>query len=231
MAEQKVQDVEVTETRFEKARGYWTRFQKPLIAIGIGIILVASIYVIYKKFFKDPAEEKAAEAIFKAEEYFRNDSLNLALNGDGQNKGFLYVIKNYSGTKAGNLAHFYSGISYLKLGDYNNAVKYLKDFDSDAKQIQMLAYGRLGDAYSELNKKDDAVDYYKKAGSHFEDDEFNSSEFLFRAAYLLESMGKNDEALSTYKKLKEKFPKTEKGFSADKYIYRLGIQKNEFSVK
>ncbi|MFX5999199.1 hypothetical protein ABTF05_22725, partial [Acinetobacter baumannii] len=80
----------------------------------------------------------AADALFKAQQYFAIDSLNLVLNGDGQNKGALYVIKNYGGTKAANLAHYYAGVSYLKLGDFNNAVKYLKDFSTDAKQVQLL---------------------------------------------------------------------------------------------
>jgi len=39
-------------------------------------------------------------------------------------------------------------------------------------------------------------------------------------------MGKNKEALELYKEIKEKFPRTEKGFQADKYIYRLSIEKN-----
>jgi tetratricopeptide (TPR) repeat protein len=74
-----------------------------------------------------------------------------------RSKGVLYVINNYGGTKAANLAKYYAGLSYLKLGDFNNAVKYLKDFSTDAKQIQLMAYGALGDAYSELNKKDEAI--------------------------------------------------------------------------
>ena len=167
----------------------------------------------------------------KAEEYFKNDSLNLALNGDGTNKGFLYVIKNYGGSKSGELANFYAGNIFLRNGDFNNAIKYLKDFSTDSKQIQMIAYGRLGDAYSELKKNDEAVDHYKKAGHAFPEDEFNASEFLFRAGYLLESLGKNSEAIEVYKEIKQKYPRTEKGFSIDKFIYRLSLEKNEFSVK
>ncbi len=109
--------------------------------------------------------------MFKAEEYFRNDSLGVALNGDGQNKGFVYVINNYGGTKAGNLAQFYAGVIYLRTHDFTNAVKHFKDFSSDSRQIQMIAYGHLGDAYSELGKKEEAVDSYKKAGTYFPEDE------------------------------------------------------------
>ena len=59
----------------------------------------------------------------------------------------------------------------------------------------------------------------------FETDENNSAEYLFRAALLEETAGKTKDALELYKELKEKFPRTEKGYQADKYIYRLSIEK------
>lgn len=231
MAELKVQEAPKVSEGIEGAKDFWEKYKNLIIGISAAIILIAGGWLLYKNFILKPREERAAEAMFKAEEYFRNDSLTLALNGDGQNKGFLNVIKNFDGTKAANLAHFYSGIIYLRTNDFSNAVKHLKDFSTDSKQIQMIAYGRLADAYSEQGKKEDAVDNYKKAGNYFPEDESNSSEFLFRAGYLLESMGKNKEAVDVYKEIKEKFPKTEKGFSIDKYIYRLSVEKNDFSVK
>ena len=233
MAEKIVQEVVDVDTNnnLRSVDGFWEKNKKAIIGISVAIILVAAGWLLYKNMILKPKEERASEAMFKAEEYFRNDSLAVALNGDGQNKGFLNVIKNFDGTKAANLAHFYAGVIYLKTHDFNNAVKQLQEFDTDSKQIQMVAYGRLADAYSELGKKDEAVDYYKKAGKEFTADQFNSSEFLFRAGYLLESMGKNKEAIDVYKEIKEKYPKTEKGFSIDKYIFRLSVEKNEFSVK
>ena len=213
-----------------KAQGLWQQYQKIIIGAVAVVVIGFGGWYGYSEFIAKPKEEKAAEALFKAEEYFRMDSANLALNGDGQTRGALYVIKNFSGTKAANLAHFYAGVSYLKLGDFNNAVKYLKDFSTDAKQIQLLAYGALGDAYAEQNKTDDAISYYKKAGSTFDKDDNNSAEYLFRAALLLETKGKNDEALGIYKEIKEKFPKTDKGFQADRYIYRLSIEKNDLGA-
>jgi tetratricopeptide (TPR) repeat protein len=211
----------------KSVQGFWKQYQKFITGFVVaGVVIVGGWYG-YKTFIVEPKEEKAAEALFKAEEYFRMDSSNLVLNGDGQNRGALYVIKNYSGTKAANLAHYYAGISYLKLGDFNNAVKYLKDFSTNAQQIQLLAYGALGDAYAELNKKDDAISFYKKAATAFETDENNSAEYLFRAAMLMETTGKTKEALEAYKQIKEKFPKTDKGFQADRYIYRLSIEKND----
>ncbi len=109
MAEQQVPVTEVNDPLL-KARNFGQKFQKPLIGIAAALVLIIGGWFVYKKMFKEPAEERAADAIFKAEQYFGMDSLRLALNGDGQNKGFLNVIKSHSGTKSANLANFYAGV-------------------------------------------------------------------------------------------------------------------------
>ena len=195
-------------------------------AIGLSVVLILILgYFGYKQFILDPKEKQASEAMFRAEDYFRADSIRLALNGDAVNAGFVKIINRYSGTKAANLAGFYAGASYLKLGDFNNAVKYLKDFKTSAVQVQAKAYGLLGDAYSELNKKDEAVEQYKKAGTYFEEDEIISPEYLFRAGYLYESMGKNADAIAMYQIIKSKYPSSPRGFDIDRYLARLGVVK------
>jgi tetratricopeptide (TPR) repeat protein len=224
------QEVMTDNPALAKAQGFWQQYQKIIIGAIAVVVIGSGGWYAYSEYIVKPKEEKAAEALFKAEAYFRTDSSNLVLNGDGQSRGALYVIKTFSGTKAANLAHYYAGISYLKLGDFNNAVKYLKDFSTDARQIQLLALGALGDAYAELGKTDDAVSYYKKAGTTFETDDSNSAEYLFRAALLLETKGKTAEALELYKTIQTKYPKTDKGFQADRYIYRLSIEKNDLGA-
>jgi tetratricopeptide (TPR) repeat protein len=209
-----------------KVQGFWQKFQNPLLIAIAVIVIGGGGWYGYQEYVVKPKEDKAADALYRAQLYFSVDSSRLVLNGDGQSRGALYVINNFSGTKAANLAKYYAGISYLHLGEFANAVKYLKDFSTDAKQIQLLAYGNLGDAYSELNKKEDALASYKKAATAFETDESNSAEYLFRAALLEETSGKTKEAIELYKELKDKFPKTEKGYQADKYIYRLTVEKN-----
>lgn len=188
--------------------------------LGIAIILAGYFY--YNKSILGPKEKKAADTMFLAERYFGADSFQLALNGNANAKGFLNVIKNNSGTKASNLAKYYAGLCYLHLGDYNNAVKYLNDFSTSDKTIQLCAYGSLGDAYSELNKTKEALEFYQKAANYFDKQENLSGEYLFRAALLNESKGNLKEAKNLYKELKQRFPRSEKGLQADKYIARLG---------
>ncbi|MDX2048702.1 MAG: tetratricopeptide repeat protein [Chitinophagaceae bacterium] len=225
MAEKTIRELEPNEV-LERAKGFWEKYSKPILIASSAVILLAGGYLVYKYFFQLPNEQKAQEEIFRAEENFRKDSVALALNGNVSTPGFLKVIKKYGGTKTGNLAKLYAGECYLQLGDYANAVKYLKDFDANgAKQVQARVYGLLGDAYSEQKKNEEAIDYYRKAGTAFDYDKASSAEYLFRAALLLEMGGKNKEAIELYQTIKDKYPTTERGYAVDKYLARLGVTK------
>src|SRR4051812_13989282 len=212
-------------------QGSWKKYAKPAVIVIVAAVVIFGGWFAYNSWIIQPKEDQAEKAIYKAQQYFAEDSSYKVLNGDGVNKGVLSVISNYDGTKTAKLAKYYAGVSYLKLGKFNEAVSYLKDFTTDSKPVQMKAYGCLGDAYSELNKKSEAIDSYKKAASTFEADEINSAEYLFRPALLSEVSGNNKEALDMNNQLKDKFPATARGSQADKYIYRLSIDPNEFSSK
>ena len=109
-----------------------------------------------------------------------------------------------------------------------NAIKYLKDFSTSSKFFQARAYKLLGDAYADMGKNKEALDYYKKAASEFKEDEENSSEALFLAAYLAQTkLNDNKQAIELFKELKEKFPNTQRGSEADKYLARLGVYHTE----
>lgn len=210
----------------DKAIGFWEKNSKKIITVSLAVIVVVGGYLGYKNLIQLPKEQKANEELFAAENNFRKDSFNLALNGSGSTPGFLKVISKYSGTKAANLAHYYAGASYLQMGEFQKAVDQLSDFSpKGAKQVEAKAEGLLGDAYAELKKNDDAIAHYKNAGTIFEEDQAISSEYLFRGAMLSEMTGKTDQAIELYQILKDKYPRTDKGFIVDKYLARLGVVK------
>ncbi len=207
-----------------KAIGFWEKNNKKLITIFSIVIIVVGGYLAYTNFIVLPKEQKASEELFTAENFFRKDSFNLALNGNANAAGFLKVIDKYEGTKSANLAKLYAGEAYLHLGQFQQAVNFLGEFNAHgAIQIQAKAEGLLGDAYAELKKNEEAIDHYKKAGTIFSEDQAISSEYLFRGALLSEIAGKTDQAIELYQTIKDKYPRTDKGFVVDKYLSRLGV--------
>lgn len=224
----KVHEQDSNEVVIAKARDFWSKYSKPLVIVSIAVIVAVAGWYTYQEYVKKPKETKAADAMFKAEDYYRLDSVNLALNGDGQSLGFLKVIEKYSGTDAANLANFYAGSCYIKLNDNEKALKYLGKFSTDSKPVQARAYKLMADAYADLGKNSDALSYYKKAAHHFESDEVNSAEYLFLAAYLADRVMKDSkEAIGLYKEVKEKFPKSQQAFDADNYLAQLGVYNSE----
>lgn len=228
MSEKKFTGDDSSEVIIAKAKDFWGKYGKLLTIASVIVILVGGGYYAYNNFVVKPKEAKAAEVMFKAEEYYRVDSLQKALNGDGLYWGFLKVIDQYGGTDAGNMANFYAGACYVKLNENEKAIKYLKKFSSDSKASTARAYRLLADAYADMNNNKEAFNYYKKAGHAFESDEPFSADCLFLAAYLAHKV-LNDPAaaIELYKEVKQKFPKTQQGFDADNYLAQLGVYKTD----
>ncbi|NJO02755.1 MAG: tetratricopeptide repeat protein, partial [Bacteroidia bacterium] len=111
-------------------------------------------------------EREAQEAMFPAVYYLQSDSLQRAVEGDDNYPGFNEISEDYPLSKAANLSHFYTGVAYLKQGEYQKAIDKLKDFSSSDLLIQARAYSLIGDAYLELKKYEAAIDAYQQAADY-----------------------------------------------------------------
>ena len=81
---------------------------------------------------------------------------------------------------------------YLKMNDYPNSIKYLSEFSSDDILLSSLATGSIGDAFSELNQFDDALDYYVKASKS--NNNYSSPMYLFKAGTVAMRLNKFNKA-------------------------------------
>ena len=135
-------DLPTAEDRIKGIESWYENNKKIINAILLGaLVVVVGVYA-YNNFLQKPKTVKANDAIFMAQQYFEMDSTNLALNGDGNNYGFLKIIDKYGSTDAGNLAKFYAGRILLGNGEFDKAIKYLKDFDGEGtlyRQLQQVA--------------------------------------------------------------------------------------------
>lgn len=220
MAEQKEEPmVDVTET-ISKAEHYLEENKKSLSIIGSAIVVLVGGYFAWTKLYIAPLEEEAQSQMFMAERYFEKDSLDKAINGDGQFYGFKDIIEKYSLTPSGNLAHLYLGLSYLHKGKFEDAISELKEYDNgDDIMLGPVSIGAMGDAYCELGKTEDAIDKYIKA-SEASKNNFTTPIYLMKAAGLYESENKFAEALKIYEQVKTDYPESREGREVEKYISR-----------
>lgn len=193
-------------------------------AVG-GVILVVALFLGFNKFYLKPKEKEANSQMFMAENYFEKDSFNLAINGDGNYLGFLDIIDDYGITKAANRAKYYTGISYLRMGQFEEALDYLNKFKTKDILLAPVAEGAKGDAYLELGETDKALKQYKNAYSA-SDNELTAPIYMMKAAKLLESMDELEQALDLYQDVKKKYPESTEASNADRYIARVQIKMN-----
>ena len=209
------------EETLNKSEAFFLKYKKAIIYGVLAVIVVIAGVIVYNQYVSAPREDKASTALAKGQEYFQQDLYEKALNGDGAGyAGFVKVAADYSSTDAGNLANLYAGLCYAGLGKWNEAAKYLEDFDTkDDQMISPAAEGALGNAYAHLNQLDKAVSHLKNAAKNADNNSLSPT-FLIQAGEILESQGKAAEALELYKQVKEKYVYSMQYQTIDKYIER-----------
>jgi tetratricopeptide (TPR) repeat protein len=163
--------------------------------------------------------------MFPAEQYFERDEWERALDGDGNNPGFIDIISDYRFTSSANLAKYYAGVCCLHLGEYEEAIGYLSRFKSKDINLSTIALGSMGDAYAQLGDPGKAVGFYKKAAERRSND-FTAPLYLLRAGILLEEEGKLKEAGEMYERIKSDYAVSTEGRNIDKYIARIKVKQN-----
>lgn len=219
--EDNLQELESALTRTEQ---FIEDNQKKITYVVGAIVVLVGAFLAINRFYLQPKEDEALNQMFMAENYFEKDSFNLAINGDGNYLGFLDIIDDYGMTKSANRAKYYTGISYLYLGQYDDAINYLKKFKTDDLLLAPVKAGAIGDAMLELGKTEDALKQYQKAYAETEN-ELTTPVYKMKAARVLESMNKLDEALKLYEEIKKDYPQSAEGTTVDKYIARVKIKK------
>jgi tetratricopeptide (TPR) repeat protein len=195
-------------------------FEKNKVAIlgGIAAIIILAIaFSAYKYAYKMPREKAASEELVYAEKQFLQDSFDLALeNPGGGFEGLLGIIDSYGGTKAGNLAKYYAGVSYLNLGRFEDAISYMKDFKPSGSFTPIMKHGIIGDAYGELQDFDSAISAYKKAISN--DNELLTPYYANKLAVLMMKQGDSSGAKKYFEMIKKDYPTSNESASAAYYL-------------
>lgn len=212
--------LEVVEEALGRSEQFIEKNSRIITIVVLVFVVVVLGYLGINRYFLEPREKEAQKQMFQAERYFEQDSLTKALNGDGNNPGFLDIISDYSMTSSANLARYYAGISYLRLGDYSEAIKQLDKFKGRDKVVAAMALIAKADAMLELGQTAKAAGIYESAAKKY-DNELIAPMALMKAGRTYELAGNNKKALEIYEKLFKNYPNTNDGRVVEKFIARL----------
>ena len=213
-------ELETVEHALTSSEAFIEKYQKQII-FGVGAIVVVVLAVLsFHNFYMGPREIAAENEMYKAQAFFATDSFRVALEGDGaESVGFKEIASDYGITPSGKLAAAYTGICYFKLGQYENAIKYLNQYDGEDTYFKASVIGLTGDSYVELGETSKAISYFDKAADL--ENAVMSPVYLKKAALVYESLNKPEDAEKDYLKIKEKYPKSTEAADIDKYIARV----------
>jgi tetratricopeptide (TPR) repeat protein len=191
-----LENPEALAERLQGAETWVERHPKTTAGVAVAMALIVGGYFGFR-YYIDNQNAEAQREMFQAVYYFEADSLNLALHGDGKSLGFSDIVSDYKFTDAANLANFYAGVSYLKLGKFAIARLYLEDFSSKDLLVQARTYSLIGDTYMEEKKYEDAAKYYQKA-ANYKPNKFFTPGYLMKAALAYEKSNQPEKAKEAY---------------------------------
>ena len=223
MAQKKVNDKEAQrqeniEQTVSATEQFFNENKKTIWAVVAAVLVIGLGILAYNKFIFQPKCVEAMQQSYPAEMSFQEGNYDLALNGDGNNLGFADIIAEY-GTKSGKAVYLYAGICELQLGNYEEALSYLKKYKGKEPILAARARACEGDAYVGLGDYAAAVRSYKAAVA--------TGDNVFAAAYLLkegsayEALGQNAEALACYKAIEADYPQSVEAYEIAKHIARV----------
>lgn len=212
------ENLENIESALSRSEEFIEKYQNQIL-IALGAVLVIVLGVMgYSKYIVEPKEEAAQAEIFPSELHFEKDSFQVALNGDASSVGFLSIIDDYGNTPSGNLAKYYAGVCYLHLGDYEEALNFLKSFSLKGDQLAPVALGAMGDCYLEMDETAKAIDAYKNAVDY--KNELTTPIHLQKLGFAYEILGESEKAIEVYESIKSSYPQSTEAREIDKYIQR-----------
>lgn len=222
MAKEKVNEKEALrqenlEETVSKTDQFYNEHKKTIWTVVCALVVCALCVFAYVKLVYQPKCNEAAQQAFPAEQSFAAGEYELALNGDGNVLGLADVIAEY-GAKAGSAVFMEAGVCALQLGQFEDALAYLKKYNGKEPILAARAIACQGDAYVGLEKYDEAAAAYMKAAGKA--DNMFAAQYLLKAGLVYEQLCDKAKAVECYKVIKDKYPQSIEGYDIDKYITR-----------
>ncbi len=193
---------------------------KNLMYAGIALLIIAAGFWYYTSVLTPKKNAAANDELFRAEKYFEQDSMNLALNGDGNEAlGLIDVAEEFGKTPAGVRAKYLAARAFMNKDSFEEALEYLGSVSFEDEMVAPLAKCLEGDCHVELDNLEDGVKAYLKAAK-MRDNTFTTPYCYMKAAKAQMQLEDYEGALKSYEAVKKDYTKTQYAANIDKEIAR-----------
>ncbi|MGM9803425.1 MAG: tol-pal system YbgF family protein [Muribaculaceae bacterium] len=186
---------------------------------AVAILVIAAIIFGYKYLYQQPREESSRIEVCKAD-------MQLALGQDSVALAQYQAVANKYGNKNGERAALNAAILLYQKGNFEEAVKYIKDYSGEGTIVGPAFQALLGDCYVNLDKLSEALSAYDKAISMSNNNELYTPLFMAKKAVIYREQKQYDKEAEVYQTIKDKFPTFGANYNVDvdKYLARAKAQ-------
>ena len=206
LGSKKMEQTPENENFVTKVLSFFNKYQNIIYGVIIAALVIVLAILAFNRFYLQKKNAEASAQILQPRQWFMQGdtaSLKLALEGDGENDGFLDIANGYKLTKTSNTANYYAGLTYLKLGQKDEALEYLKKFKQKEDVLWYACQTIIGDLYDEQGDEDKALSYYEKAVKG--KDPLFTPMALFKLGQLYERKGDWKKAVEAYETIEKDF--------------------------
>lgn len=189
-----------------KVTSFYQTNKTAVLSIVVGIVVITGSIIGYS-FYASSQEETAQNLLASAEQYYTNGEYDKALNGDDIDLtlGMVQIAANYSGTDAGNLATYYASVSHFKLGQFEEALGYIQNYDIPSGILGVSTLSYHANLLVELGEYQEAGAKYERA-ANWDVNDSTTPYNLLQAAKAYSKAGDQAKALSLVENIIDEYP-------------------------
>lgn len=209
---------------FSKAQSFYDKNKNTVIGSAIAVIILIAGSVGYY-YYAEAQESEAQELMGQASQAYLQGNYERALTGSDADftVGFEQIINNYGMTDAANLARYYAAVSTFKLGNPQEALQYIKNYEVPEGIMGVGPLSFHAVIHTELGNHAEAAELYVKAAEWNVNDSTTPYNYL-EAANAFNDAGSTDKAQQYAQKIVAEYNDSDQFTEAEKLLGMLATK-------
>lgn len=208
---------------FSKAQSFYDQNKSAVIGAAIALVVIIGGSVGWY-YYSTAQENQAQQLMGTATQAYLQGNYEEALTGSEADftVGFEQIINNYGMTDAANLAHYYAAVSEFKIGNPQQALNYIENYEIPEGIMGVGPISFHGVVHTELGNHAQAAQMYVKA-AEWDVNESTTPYNYLEAAKAFHDAGDQAEAQKYAQKVVDEYASSSQVADAQKLLGMLAV--------